>query len=208
MRNKNRGASIAKVLAIIVGGFIFLTVVLVLLGTAREGAEKEATEQEVVVDTEERLEDKVDVIEEEERPKSSLDIDSKGEWADIGGDRVYYDDKGGMWTITASDRYNWDDAMSYCSNLSYAGYNDWHLPSKEQLREDFGNSACSGWSGSDWEGGQPSCSLAWDPGSGASYYWSSSESSSNRAWDVHFSSGNVHPSHKYYSRYVRCRLGH
>ncbi len=53
MENKNRGVSIVKVLAIIVGVFIFLTVILVLFGTAREDAKEEATEQEVVIKTEE-----------------------------------------------------------------------------------------------------------------------------------------------------------
>ena len=62
-------------------------------------------------------------------------------------------------------------AARICYNLQLNGYNDWYLPSKDELnllyqkKEQIGNFQNS-------------------------YYWSSSEYSSNEAWEQNFSTGN------------------
>ena len=44
---------------------------------------------------------------------------------------------------------SYNDGVTYCSNLNYAGFTDWHLPSESQLRAIYSDSAniCSGYGG-------------------------------------------------------------
>lgn len=46
-------------------------------------------------------------------------------------------DTGLMWSYDANPLgpTNWLSAMSFCTNLSYAGYSDWRLPTKRELAE-------------------------------------------------------------------------
>ena len=62
-------------------------------------------------------------------------------------------------------------AAQYCNNLIFGGYNDWYLPSKDELNQMFINKDLIG-------GFQP----AW--------YWSSTESGSDNAFKQRFSSGS------------------
>jgi hypothetical protein len=46
---------------------------------------------------------------------------------------------GRMWLFNANPcgKKHWYDAVAYCDNLTYAGYSDWRLPDKDELKEQF-----------------------------------------------------------------------
>ncbi|MBO4441108.1 DUF1566 domain-containing protein [bacterium] len=60
----------------------------------------------------------------------------------ISGQKVVFDNNTGlMWQqIIPTDRYEWDAAISYCNNLTYAGYSDWRLPTPQEFLSIFDNS--------------------------------------------------------------------
>ncbi len=130
------------------------------------------------------------------------------------GDLNYFDFEGDYSTIGCNSGNDGTVAAEVCANLTHAGSSNWYLPAQVELREDFGNSAC-GCEGIDWSedgGSQNSCNLSsdcggWDSAATASYYWSSSESSSTYGRYVHFFSGSITNGLKTYSYRVRCRLG-
>jgi type II secretory pathway pseudopilin PulG len=85
---------------------------------------------------------------------------------------------------------NWDAAKSYCSNLTFGGYSDWELPSKEVLEDMLEKKDL------------------FDPFRRGDWYWSSSSGVgfASYAWSVSFGYGNVistHPNGSYYARCVR-----
>jgi len=93
----------------------------------------------------------------------------------------------------------WDDAVSYCNDLSLASYSDWRLSSKKELMSivDYGTYS-------------PSIDATDFSATNASKYWSSTTLASNSsyAWPVHFSDGSVDDGYiKTYSYYVRCVRG-
>ena len=154
----------------------------------------------------------------------------------ISEDVVYCDNSLRMWSITANvtssaTTYAWGGygtdeptdscinvngrpACNYCDNLTYAGYSNWELPSCASktygtgcVLYEFGMSAC-GWSetcGGDWN--CASCTPTWDTNAQANTYWSSTEYSSNFAYNVYFNNGNVYSSIKDNDSYVRCVRG-
>jgi len=106
-----------------------------------------------------------------------------------------------MWlqnTNLAGTAMNWTDAMDWASTLSYAGYDDWGLPSA--LNSD-GSGPCSGHSCSDSEIGHlyyiegvtsssptPFTNLSNDR------YWTSTEDGAGgSAWYFYFYNGNQNP---------------
>lgn len=127
-----------------------------------------------------------------------------------------------IWSSKAKSYMKWEEAVEYCNNLIHCGYNDWHLPTINELRtliqncsntESGGecrvtdsclssstcrNDACKGCS-SDSAGKYSKLGDTND-------YWSSSipSDNSNVAWSVSFSSGNVGYEGKTWSGYVRC----
>ncbi len=137
----------------------------------------------------------------------------------IGGEAVYRDSHGRLWTPTADQSYTWGPdkasgscvgkgadypACHYCDTLEYAGFSDWILPSckshtgdKNCLLYQFGVDAC---------GGYP-CFPTWDPNvpSGKHItYWTSEEESKDRAYYVGSEDGKVHAPLKLNSKYIRC----
>jgi len=70
-------------------------------------------------------------------------------------------------------------AARICADLTLGGYDDWFLPSKDELNlmfEKIGNG--------------PDAPLGNIGGFAGYYYWSSTDGGSNGAWSQHFSSGN------------------
>ena len=112
---------------------------------------------------------------------------------------IYADSSTGlMWARNGNisdDTMNWSDAMSWAKNLNYGGYNDWRLPTKEEL-ESFSQRG----------GNRPS---KWFNANGfdavqSAYYWSGSNfaSSTDSACFVGMDYGYVSSCYKYRSLYV------
>ena len=88
-------------------------------------------------------------LEEEERRRMSIGGDTKAVlWEEVNerwvrntyanGEVTMSDkDTGRMWLLNANPcgKKKWSDAEAYCSDLTYAGYTDWHLPDKDTLKE-------------------------------------------------------------------------
>ena len=68
----------------------------------------------------------------------------KGEpmsYSDSGDGTIIDDSTGLMWQqIPTSEDFSWQDAVDYCENLEFAGYDDWRMPSCKELYSisDFG----------------------------------------------------------------------
>jgi len=102
-----------------------------------------------------------------------------------------------MWQrVTASRTYTWEQALSYCENLTHAGYSDWRLPTIKELA-----------SLADLRRYNPAIDTAYFPGTAWSY-WSSTtyDYTTSDAWLVSFYDGDEYYTNKsnwYYARAVR-----
>jgi hypothetical protein len=81
-----------------------------------------------------------------------------------------------MWQdmpINKTKIMNWSEAESYCKSLTFAGYDDWELPSRETLQKLYGDRS----------------NLHNTP---SGYYWTSTSYSGNSsyAWRVYFHRGD------------------
>jgi len=106
-----------------------------------------------------------------------------------------------MWQQdTAPSTYSWQEALSYCENLSLADYTDWRLPNANEFHSlvDYTR--------------YPSINTDYFPNTQSSAYWSSTTNASHPdfAWYVYLSTGGVSSdvtgnpkSYGYYVRAVR-----
>ena len=86
-----------------------------------------------------------------------------------------------------SDYMTWNDSMQYAKDLDLGGFNDWRLPTMEELRGIYRAKQALGIP-ADYH-----------------WYWSGSEAGASYAWTVYFnSSGRVYIHYKGYSYYARC----
>ena len=56
------------------------------------------------------------------------------EWTDNGDGTVTDMTTGVMWQQATEGSMNWEAAISHCEALSLAGYDDWRLPNRRELR--------------------------------------------------------------------------
>jgi hypothetical protein len=106
-----------------------------------------------------------------------------------------------MWQqATAPETYNWDQALSYCENLTLAGYSDWRLPTIKELNSIVDVSRSS-----------PAINMADFPNTMAYHYWPSTSyvPYNDVAWNVDFTDGrcSAHPYLKSLYSYVRAVRG-
>ena len=98
------------------------------------------------------------------------------------------------------ETFTWQNALSYCENLSWAGHGDWRLPNRKELRSIVDNHDAS----------SPVIDTTAFPATPSSYYfWSSSSYASlvSLAWLVGFYSGNLGSGGKSGTSYARCVRG-
>lgn len=69
------------------------------------------------------------------------------------GQRVVLDEYAGLMWSTEDAQLPWDQAKDYCEHLTYAGYTDWRLPTKDEilsldriLREEQSSRSLFSWS--------------------------------------------------------------
>ena len=112
-----------------------------------------------------------------------------------GSEKTVFDSNLGLeWQQTISDStYSWEDAVSYCENLTYAGKSDWRLPNKNELITLV-----------NYDRYKPSSDF---PDMPNEFFWSSSTYvvSPVAIWFVNFSNGHTNGSYKTITHFsVRC----
>ena len=105
-----------------------------------------------------------------------------------------------MWQQTIpTSTYTWEDAMSYCDGLTYAGYSDWRLPTPQELQAIVDNSKYN-----------PAIDTTYFPDTPGNEFWSSSThgtGSNYYAGLVNFNYGYTSFDYPDSSYYVRCVRG-
>jgi len=109
---------------------------------------------------------------------------------DNGDGTVTNTDTGLMWQkdIDPDSTYNWQQALSYCDNLTLAGYSDWRLPNSSELQSVI-----------DYTRLKPAIDITYFPNTVSSYYWSSTTyvDAPVYAWKVGFLYGGMSFDYKY-----------
>jgi hypothetical protein len=94
--------------------------------------------------------------------------------------------------VKRNDR-NWEDAITYCDNLSFGGYSDWKLPDIKELL-----------SIADMTRREPSIKKGFSNVRSLEY-WSSSKRNYDEAWYLNFSGGgNWNNNYRKAIMFVRC----
>jgi hypothetical protein len=118
----------------------------------------------------------------------------------INGDETVTDmNTGLMWQRTSFEiKMNWQKALSNCENLSFAGYNDWRLPTREELRSIV-----------NYINTKPAINKVVFPNTLSAFYWSSTSNANytGLAWGVNFDYGSDNDFAKDSSYFVRAVRG-
>jgi hypothetical protein len=91
-----------------------------------------------------------------------------------------------MWTRSLSWTWvPWASAVTYCQSLDYAGYDDWRLPTREELEGIIGTGA---FPDDSLDGNKPPFT-----GAVSDYYWSSTDNGSpDNAYRVRYGTSSTH----------------
>lgn len=113
----------------------------------------------------------------------------------VNGDIIVTDTETGLiWQKNYVSDKTWQQALSYCESLSYAGYSDWRLPDKNELASLV-----------NYRKYKPASDF---PDMPSNFFWSSSSvvlsDYSDRSWCVGFNDGGLGNCHRSSSNYVRC----
>ncbi len=116
------------------------------------------------------------------------------------GEIVLDTESGLMWqdnSAVESSEMLYGEAMTYCKRLSLAGYDDWRLPSVQELQSIV-----------DLTRYEPAVQRGFHF-TALDSYWSSTlyADDAERAWDVDFKSGSTEHNRHSYDFYVRCVRG-
>ncbi len=84
-------------------------------------------------------------------------------------------------------------AAQHCSNLSYSGYDDWYLPSRDELNQVYANKVAINTT-ANLNGGESFAD---------NFYWSSSEFSSDSSVSIDFMDGTIGTANKANTYWVR-----
>jgi hypothetical protein len=120
------------------------------------------------------------------------------DFVDNGDGTVTDRSTGLMWQKDALIAKTWEEALSYCENLSLGGYNDWRLPNINELQSII-----------DYSRYRPTINTSYFPNTMASRYCSSTtvQHNTTTAWVVDFDYGYIQHGSKtdanYYVRAVR-----
>ena len=89
----------------------------------------------------------------------------------------------------------WEQALTFCEGLSYAGYSDWRLPNIRELESIVNNGEPL-----------PAITVLSFPNTKSSGYWASTTDvgSTSLAWIINFNGGDIALGSKTTSYYVRC----
>jgi len=99
-----------------------------------------------------------------------------------------------MWQVEISEKKYWKDGLKYCDDLIFADYDDWRLPSRDELRSIV-----------DYNKYYPAIYEDVFSGVMSDFYWSSTTHAdyTGRAWGVDFRNGDGHGYSKSSAYYVR-----
>ena len=100
-----------------------------------------------------------------------------------------------VWQKTYAIEKTWQQALTTCEGLTYAGYSDWRLPNVNELASLV-----------NYQRYNPASDF---PGTPSSTFWSSSTCVGNAvsAWYMHFGNGYVYGHYKTYRSNARCVRG-
>ena len=106
-----------------------------------------------------------------------------------------------MWQQTIpTSTYTWDNAVSYCNKLTYAGYSDWRLPTPHELLTIVDNSKYD-----------PAINTTYFPSTPSQNFWGyagfTSYSGTYMRYEVNFENGNPHYTNAENTFFVRCVRG-
>ncbi len=87
-----------------------------------------------------------------------------------------------MWQRTYVSNKTWQQALDYCSDLTYGGHSDWRLPNPHELQSIIDDGRYG-----------PAIDTTVFPGTLSLHFWSSLSlvTTMNGAWYVYFGSGTV-----------------